>query len=137
MLGPHSIDLFANRLNRQTRRYCLWRPNPHSVASDGLLFPLTGENTWCYPPEDLIQRLLEKLVREQVMITLVAPLWPTKPWWPELQALRIARPIILPPGSEALRAVGRNQFSAFQHLKLAIWRISGSPSRILAYQMHR
>ena len=105
--------------------------------SDGLLLPLTGENAWCYPPEALIQRLLAKLVREQATITLVAPLWPTKPWWPELQALRIARPIILPPGSEALRAVGRNQFSAFQHLKLAIWRISGSPSRILAYQMHR
>ena len=135
--GPHSIDLFANRLNRQTRRHCSWRPDPHSVMSDGLLLPLTGENAWCYPPEALIQRLLAKLVREQATITLVAPLWPTKPWWPELQALRIARPIILPPGSEALRAVGRNQFSAFQHLKLAMWRISGAPSRILAYQMRR
>ena len=56
--GPHSIDLFANRLNRQTRRYCSWRPDPHSVASDGLLLPSTGENAWCYPPEALIQRLL-------------------------------------------------------------------------------
>ena len=101
------------------------------------MFPLTGENAWCYQPEALIQRLLAKLVREQATITLVAPLWPAKLWWPELQALRIARPIILPPGSEALRAVGRNQFSAFQHLKLAIWMISSSPSRIVAYQMHR
>ena len=44
--GPHSIDLFANRLHRQTRRYCLCRPDPHSDASDGLVFPLTGENAW-------------------------------------------------------------------------------------------
>ena len=105
--------------------------------SDGLLLPLTGENAWCYPPEALIRRLLAKRVREQATITPVAPLWPTKPRWPELQALRIARPIILPPGSEALSALSHNQFSAFQHLKLTIWRISGSPSRILAYQMRR
>ena len=59
--GPHSIDLFANRLNRQTRRYCSWRLDPHSVASDGLLLTLTGENAWCYPTEALIQRLLAKV----------------------------------------------------------------------------
>ena len=135
--GPHSIDLFANRLNRQTRRYVSWRPDPFSVANDGLLFPLTGENAWCFPPEALIQRLLAKLVREQATITLVAPLWPSKPWWPELQALRIDRPIVLPSGQQSLRTVGLNKASGFQHLNLAMWRISGSHSRILAYRMRQ
>ena len=135
--GPHSVDLFANRLNRQVRRYVSWRPDPFSVANDGLTFPLTGENAWCFPPEALIQRLLAKLIREQATVTLVAPLWPSKPWWPELQALRIDRPIILPPGSQSLKTVGLNSFSGFQHLNLALWRISGSHSRILSYQMRR
>ena len=135
--GPHSIDLFANRLNRQTRRYVSWRPDPHSTASDGLRFPLTGENAWCFPSEALIQRLLAKLIREQATVTLVAPLWPSKPWWPELQALRIDRPIILPPGSQSLKTVGLNKYSGFQHLNLALWRISGSHSKILSYQMRR
>ena len=135
--GPHSIDLFANRLNRQTRRYVSWRPDPFSVANDGLLFPLTGENAWCFPPEALIHRLLAKLVREQATITLVAPLWPSKPWWPELQALRIDRPIVLPSGQQCLRTVGLNKASGFQNLNLAMWRISGSHSRILAYRMRQ
>ena len=103
--GPHTVDLFANRLNRQVRRYVSWRPDPFSVANDGLTFPLTGENAWCFPPEALIQRLLAKLIREQATVTLVAPLWPSKPWWPELQALRIDRPIIPPLGSQSLRTV--------------------------------
>jgi len=114
-----------------------WRPDPFSVANDGLTFPLTGENAWCFPPEALIQRLLAKLIREQATVTLVAPLWPSKPWWPELQALRIDRPIILPPGSQSLKTVGLNKYSGFQHLNLALWRISGSHSKILSYQMRR
>ena len=133
--GPHTVDLFANRLNRQVRRYVSWRPDPFSVANDGLTFPLTGENAWCFPPEALIQRLLAKLIREQATVTLVAPLWPSKPWWPELQALRIDRPIILPPGSQSLKTVGLNKYSGFQHLNLALWRISGSHSKISRYQM--
>ena len=135
--GPHSVDLFATRLNRQVHRYVSWKPDPNCIAADGLRFSIGKENSWCFPPEALISKLLAKVVREQATITLVAPLSPSKPWWPELQALRIDRPMLLPSGQEALRAVGLNQFSAFQHLKLAIWRISGSHSRILAYQMRR
>ena len=80
-----------------------------SVANDGLLFPLIGENAWCFPPEALIQRLLAKLVREQATITLMAPLRPSKPWWPELQALRIDRPIVLSPGAAVPQNRGPQQ----------------------------
>ena len=97
-----------------------WRPGPFAVATDGLLFPLIGENAWCFPPEALIQRLLAKLAREQATITLVAPLWPSKPWWPELQALRIDRPILLEPRENLLQTTGLSTFSDFPHYRLAI-----------------
>ena len=135
--GPHTVDLFASRLNKQLPRFVSWKPEPQAAAQDGMMFPLKGENPWCFPPEALIGRLLSRIIREQATITLVAPLWPSKPWWPDLQALRIDRPIILPHRDDTVQSVGLNQFSAFRHLKLAIWRISGVPSKISGYQMSR
>ena len=132
--GPHSVDLFATRLNRQVHRYVSWKPDPNCIAADGLRFSIGKENSWCFPPEALISKLLAKVVREQATITLVAPLWPSKPWWPELQALRIDRPILLEPREDLLQTTGLNTFSDFQHYRLAIWRISGSHWKIARYQ---
>ena len=132
--GPHSVDLFATRLNRQVHRYVSWKPDPNCIAADGLRFSIGKENSWCFPPEALISKLLAKVVREQATITLVAPLWPSKPWWPELQALRIDRPILLEPREDLLQTTGLNTFSGFRHLRLAIWRISGSHWKIARYQ---
>ena len=135
--GPHSVDLFANRLNRQCRRFVSWRPDPSAVFIDALQFPLQGENPWCFPPEALISRFLALVIRQQATVTLVAPLWPSRPWWPTLQQLRIDKPMILPTASWVLSTVGLNEFSEFRHLRLAVWRISGSPSRIAAYLARR
>ena len=132
--GPHSVDLFATRLNRQVHRYVSWKPDPKCIAADGLRFSIGKKNSWCFPPEALISKLLAKVVREQATITLVAPLWPSKPWWPELQALRIDRPILLEPREDLLQTTGLNTFSGFRHLRLAIWRISGSHWKIARYQ---
>ena len=132
--GPHSIDLFANRLNNQLPRYAALRPDPQAAFVDGLTVPLQGENAWCFPPEGIISSLLAKVIREQATITLVAPLWPSKAWWPTLTALRVSRPIALDPGPETVQAVGLNTSSGFRHLRLAIWRISGAPSRIAQFR---
>ena len=135
--GPHSIDLFANRLNNQIPRYAAWRPDPQAAFVDGLTVPLQRENPWCFPPEGIISSLLAKVIREQATITLVAPLWPSKPWWPTLTALKVGRPIILDRAPDTVRAVGLNTVSVFCHLRLAIWRISGAPSRIARYRRTR
>ena len=70
--GPHSIDLFANRLNRQMRRYASWKPDPTAAVVDGMSLLLTRENPWCFPPEKLVGQLLLKAVREQATLTPVS-----------------------------------------------------------------
>ena len=56
--GPHTVDLFATRLNTQLARFVSWRPDPEAAAVDAFQFPLKGENPWCFLPEALIPRLL-------------------------------------------------------------------------------
>ena len=71
--GPHTVDLFATRLNTQLARFVSWRPDPEAAAVDAFQFPLAGENPWCFPPETLIPRLLGLLTRQRATVTLVAP----------------------------------------------------------------
>ena len=132
--GPHTVDLFATRLNTQLARFVSWRPDPEAAAVDAFQFPLSGENPWCFPPEALIPRLLGLLTRQRATVTLVAPQWPGKPWWPDLIRMMIDKPIKLPNHHSTLQAIGTNEFSGFPHWNLAIFRISGAPSALVAAQ---
>ena len=132
--GPHTVDLFATRLNTQLARFVSWRPDPEAAAVDAFQFPLKGENPWCFPPEALIPRLLGLLTRQRATVTLVAPQWPGKPWWPDLTRMMIDKPIKLPNHHSTLQAIGTNEFSGFPHWNLAIFRISGAPSALVAAQ---
>ena len=108
--GPHTVDLFATRLNHQLDRFVSWRPDPLAAAVDAFQFPLSGENPWCFPPEALIPRLLGQLTRQRATVTLVAPQWPGKPWWPDLIRVMVDKPIKLSNHHFTLQAIGTNEF---------------------------
>ena len=42
--GPHTVDLFASRLNKQLPRFVSRKPEPQAAAQDGMMSPLKGEN---------------------------------------------------------------------------------------------
>ena len=83
-----------------------------------------------------IPRLLDQLTRQRATVTLVAPQWPGKPWWPDLIRMMIDKPISLPNRHCTLQAIGTNEFSGFPHWNLVIFRISGSLSALVAAQTH-
>ena len=114
------------------KRQVSWRPDPEAEAIDAFQSPLSGENPWCFPPEALIPRLLGLLTRQRATITLVAPQWPGKPWWPDLIRMMIDKPIKLPNHHSTLQAIGMNEVSGLPHWNLAIFRISGAPSALVA-----
>ena len=76
------------------------------------------------------------LVSGRATVTLVAPQWPAKPWWPDLIRMTIDKPIKLPNRHSTLQAIGTNEFSEFPDWNLAIFRISGAPSALVAAQTH-
>ena len=79
-------------------------------------------------------RLLGLLTRQRATITLVTPQWPGKPWWPDLIRMMIDKPSKLPNHHSTLQAIGTNEFSGFPPWNLAIFRISGAPSALMAAQ---
>ena len=77
-----------------------------------------------------IPRLLDQLTRQRATVTLVAPQWPGKPWWPDLIRMMIDKPIKLPNHHSTLQAIGTNEFFRIPSLV----RISGAPAALAAAQ---
>ena len=98
------IDLFASRLNFQIKPYFSWLPDPSCEGVDAFTFNWNvWDNIYCFPPFSLILRCLQKWKREGCRGILVAPLWPTAPWFPVALQMVYKNPVLLPRGPTVLR----------------------------------
>ncbi len=86
-LGTPSIDLFASRLNARLKRYVSWRPDPFAEHVDAFLMSWEGLDAYAFPPFSVLTQVLQKARRDKPGLILIAPHWPTKPWFPLLQTL--------------------------------------------------
>ena len=59
--GPHTIDAFATRQNRQVSRFGAWEPQPEATWVDSMGKNWTAENVWANPPFSHIGRVLQKI----------------------------------------------------------------------------
>jgi hypothetical protein len=100
--GEHTIDRFASRNNVQVAsgRYnskffepeatwlnafsCHWKFSPSG----------TLENNWIHPPYNLIGRVCLYLLRCQAIGTVILPVWPSAPWWPDVAPLLDLQPTL-------------------------------------------
>ena len=59
---------------------------------------------YVFPPFGLIPRLLSKVrLSRDLEVTLVAPFWPLKPWFPDLLELLLEVPLLLPMWRDLLK----------------------------------
>jgi hypothetical protein len=125
--GPHQIDLFASRLNHQLPTFFSWHPEPGAAAIDAFLQPWHTFLGWANPPFGLIGRVLEKVRKERCTMTLIAPIWPTQPWFPILLSTLIDYPYLLPHQKELFLPgfLGNEQALDHPHWNSAAWHISG------------
>ena len=100
VMWPVTVDLFAICLN-----YCLpvyFSPVNDSMAADTFLQVWDGLHAYAFPPFALIQQVLGKLKTcKGTFLTLVAPFWSQKEWFPKL--LSLAPSVLLPFRRDLLR----------------------------------
>ena len=92
---PH-IDLFATRLNRKVQIFVSPVPDPLAHASDALSLSWKAMWAYAFPPFPLILTMLRKVLEEECLVCLIAPLWAGQAWFPLLLSLVVAPPIQLP-----------------------------------------
>lgn len=133
-LGPHHVDRFANAQNTQLPRFnSRWLDNK-TEAVDALDQDWTGTHSFVNPPFRLLPKVIDLIQRQKVTATVIAPVWPTQPWFQQLKRMKIAPPLIIPNVPESYRAPTSHQ--AFQQPEplnnsrwaLAAWKVSGDVS---------
>ena len=84
LLGPFTIDRFANFENRKTVRFNSRFWNPFSEAVDAFTQDWANENNWIVPPICMIARCIRHLQTCRAKGTLIAPEWKSALFWPLL-----------------------------------------------------
>ena len=93
--GMPSIDIFASRINRTVSRYVSWRPDLEAQFVDAFSCSWSQEQFYAFPPFSLILRCLKKIEMEKGEGIIIAPVWPTQPWYPKLTSPLFDTPRLL------------------------------------------
>ena len=93
---PVSIDLFATSRNHRCSIY--FSPyHDHNALGTDALQNCDGWQAYAFPPWSLIPAVLKKLRSSSgVLLTIIAPYWPQRPWFPDLLDLMVDGPVALP-----------------------------------------
>ena len=110
-LWPVTVDLFATSINHRLQVYFPPMADPQAAAVDALIQPWDHLQAYAFPPFSLIQRVLTKVRGSlNLEMTLVAPFWPPRPWFPDLLDLLVEVPVLLPHRRDLLRQPHFHQF---------------------------
>jgi hypothetical protein len=121
------VDLFATRWNNQLDRFVSPYPDPLAWETDALSLSWDNLVAYAYPPTVVLSEVMNQVRRSSVSLYLVAPCWPSQPWFPTLLSLLVDFPLSLPPNrrllSQAPKSIYHNNPSM---LKLHVWPLSSS-----------
>ena len=88
-----SIDLFATSQNHRCSIYFSPYHDHNALGTDALLQNWNGWQAYAFPPWSLIPAVLKKLRSSSgVLLTIIAPYWPQRPWFPDLLDLVVDGP---------------------------------------------
>lgn len=127
-----NIDCFATRINCQIDRYVSYKPDPYAFLINAFTFNWQPYNCYLFPPFSVIDQVLKKIQVDQAEALLVAPVWPTKPWFNTFQDLLIAKPYIVEPGPENLILPNHpgKKHPLWKKLRLMIGKLSGTNTSV-------
>ena len=92
-----TIDLFASSLSHRCSVYFAPVSDPMAASTDAMLQSWDSLQAYAFPPFAMIGQVLTKVRSSQGLgLTLIALLWPQRPWFPELLELLILPPLPLP-----------------------------------------
>ena len=129
---PAVIDLFATSLTARLPVYFSPASDSRAAGTDALLQPWDNLQAYAFPPIAIIRRVLVKLRSSRnCKLTLIAPFWPQREWFPDLLELLSDVPITLSSRKDLLRQPHFHRFHQnLPMLQLTAWRLSSdSPVR--------
>ena len=97
LFGPHTVDRFASVLTSQCPRYNSRFLNPYTEVVDALhQSNWSTENNFVNPPFRLLPKVINHIQTSKSTATVIAPFWPSQPWFKKLSRMALCPPLKLP-----------------------------------------
>lgn len=96
--GIPEIDLFATSVTNKCTRFASWYPDPKSEFVDAFTV-VWKDFFYAFPPFNLINRVIKKIINEKAEGIVVAPYWKGQVWYPTFCNLVKGKMIILKKGN--------------------------------------
>jgi hypothetical protein len=125
VFGKAEVDLFASQESSQCPLWFSLSP-PAPLGIDAFAHPWPMQKLYAFPPIKLIQAVLSRVRESGVRLLLVAPFWPSQPWFSELIPLLESSPWEIPVREDLLSQLqGRIWHPRPDIWKLFVWPIRG------------
>ena len=126
MWGRPMVDLFATSLTKRLPLYMAPHSDPMAIATDAMLQSWSNLDAYAFPPFAMIRQVLNKFKEStNCKLILIAPWWPQREWFPDLQELAVEAPKLLPLRPDLLaQPLIRARHPNLRMLRLAAWRDS-------------
>jgi len=123
--GRPNFDLFASYVTRKCERFYSWKPDPYSEGVDAFLYKW-NDGFYAFPPFSLIGKVINKILDDKCQGIVVAPLWPTQPWFPKFMQAKVSEVLEMGPNKNLLfEPLNRKAYHVNKKLKLMAAVISG------------
>ena len=101
---PVTVDLFASSLNHRCSVYFATTSDPMAAGVDAMLQCWDYLQAYAFPPFAMVRPVINKLrCSKGTVLTLIAPFWSQKEWFPDLLELLVEPPFPLPQRWDLLR----------------------------------
>ena len=133
--GTPEVDMFATLSNSHLPRFMSPVPEPRALAVDALSQDWQGRSMYMFPPFPLLSKVVQKLRSTQVAeVILVAPWWPSQPWFSHLLRLCVEHLLFLPYRQDLLSQQDQKYISDGKSFHLHVWRLSCDTTKQQAFQ---
>ncbi len=89
-----TVDIFASNHTNQCDIFYSWFPCPGSSVCDAFTIKW-DDKFYAFPPFCLLSKVLQKIIVDKVTGILVAPYWPSQPWFPLYKKLCVSEMLVL------------------------------------------
>jgi hypothetical protein len=90
------------------KTFCAFQPDPLAHTIDAFHLKWHGFLGYAFPPFCLLGKVMQTIIQDGAIIIVVAPYWPTKPWFTMFRKLMISEPLRFAIDESSLSLPHRN-----------------------------
>ena len=126
--GPFTIDRFASLSTAQIPVYNSWYLDPMTSGVDAFSQHWANHNNFVNPPLRLMNKVLDKIVTDKAVATIICPAWPAQAWFQKLTALSVCPPLKLPKSKYICIPMNTKKPEPLKNpnWRLLAWRVDGN-----------